>query len=86
MKIAILHSSTTGIAYPGDLENLKRIYDMLCEERGFCHGSPAAEDLAMATMNLFAQGVFDAREIVETLNLYLDRKASGPNFQPALAA
>lgn len=84
--MAVLHTSTSGIAYPGDMTNLKRIYDALCEERGFCNGSPAAEDLARATMNLFAQGVFDQREIVETLNLYLDRKASGPNFRPALAA
>jgi hypothetical protein len=84
--MAILHSSISGIAYPGDMETLKRIYDTLCEERGFSHGSPAAEDLAKAAMNLFAQGVFDGQEIAETLNLYLDRKASGPNFSPALAA
>lgn len=84
--MTVLHTAASGIAYPGDMVALKRIYDTLCDERGFCHGSPAAEDLAKATMNLFCQGVFDEQEIAETLNLYLDRKASGPNFQPTLAA
>ncbi|PLP59000.1 hypothetical protein CYK37_10850 [Mesorhizobium loti] len=73
--MVVQHSSSGGIAYPGDMEALKRIYDDLCAERGFCQGSPAAEDLARATMNLFAQGLFDEQEIVESLRLYLDRKS-----------
>ncbi|WP_379071722.1 hypothetical protein ACHMW4_30155 [Mesorhizobium sp. UC22_110] len=77
---------TSGIAYPGDMQALKRIYDDLCSRRGLRQGSPAAEDLAKATMDLFKQGVFDEREIAETLQLYLDRKTSGSSFQPALAA
>ncbi|CAM5519904.1 hypothetical protein MAUB1S_08675 [Mycolicibacterium aubagnense] len=84
--MAVLHTSTSGIAYPGDLETLKRVYDLLCSERGLCHRGPAAEDLAKATMDLFAQGVFDENEIAETLRLYLDRKTSAPNFDAALAA
>ncbi|HEV2506695.1 MAG TPA: hypothetical protein VGV39_26725 [Mesorhizobium sp.] len=84
--MAVFRTSTGGIAYPGDVQALKRVYDELCSERGLSQGSPAAENLARATMDLFGQGVFDEDEIAETLRLYLDRKTSGPNFQPALAA
>lgn len=76
--MAVLHSSSSGIAYPGDMEALKHIYDDLCCERGFCQGSPAAEDLARAAMDLFSQGVFDEREMAESLRLYLDRKTLDP--------
>ncbi|HEV2505340.1 MAG TPA: hypothetical protein VGV39_19850 [Mesorhizobium sp.] len=76
--MAVLYSSGSGIAYPGDMETLKRIYDEMCAEKGICHGSPAAEDLAKATMDLFSQGVFDEAEIRESLRYYLQRK-SPPN-------
>lgn len=83
--MAVLRTSTSGIAYPGELETLKRVYDVLCSERGIYRHSPAAEDLAKATMDLFAQGVFDENEIAETLRLYLDRKTPAPDFDAALA-
>lgn len=73
--MAVLHSSDSGIAYPGDMETLKRIYDDLCSEQGYRAGSPAAEDLARATMDLFAQGVFDENEIIESLRQYIERQS-----------
>ncbi|WP_054312089.1 hypothetical protein [Mesorhizobium sp. 1M-11] len=71
--MATHHSAISGIAYPGDMEALKRIYDDLCSERGFFQGSPAAEDLAKATMDLFSQGVFDESEIRKSIAIYLGR-------------
>lgn len=73
--MAVNHSAIGGIAYPGDMAALKRIYDDLCNERGFFEGSPAAEDLARATMSLFSHGVFDEHEIRESIALYLGRKS-----------
>lgn len=74
--MAVLYSSGSGIAYPGDMETLKRIFDDLCAEKGISHSSPAAEDLARATMDLFAQGVFDEVEIRESLQQFLSRRSS----------
>ncbi|WP_054308562.1 hypothetical protein [Mesorhizobium sp. 1M-11] len=84
--MAVQHSSRSGIVYPGDMETLKHIYDDLCTERGYRAGSPAAEDLAKAAMDLFAQGVFDEREIIESLREYLDRKSSDANGNASIAA
>ncbi|HEV2503720.1 MAG TPA: hypothetical protein VGV39_11630 [Mesorhizobium sp.] len=72
--MAVLHPPSTGVAYPGDMDLLKRIFDDLCHQRGFCQGSPAAEDLAKAAMDLFAQGVVDEDELTESLTNYLDRR------------
>lgn len=69
------HHFTSGIAYPDDLTLLKEIYDDICLQRGFHCGSPAAEDLARATMNLFGQGLTDEAEIRESLDIYLGRKS-----------
>jgi hypothetical protein len=66
----------SGIAYPDDLKFLKEIYDAVCFERGFHCGSPAAADLARATMDLFAQGVIEEAEIRECLDAYLGRKST----------
>lgn len=74
--MAVLHVSTSGVAYPDDLELLKEIYDDICDERGLYCGSCAAEDLARATMDLFAQGVVDENEIRESLELYLGRRST----------
>ncbi|MFE0018905.1 hypothetical protein ACFWXH_28935 [Mesorhizobium sp. NPDC059054] len=70
-------SFTSGVAYPGDLTALQRIYDDVCDDHGFCHGSPAAEDLARATMDLFSQGILDQDEMIESLEIYLERKSGG---------
>lgn len=73
--MAVLHLSTSSVAYPDDLELLKEIYDDICDKRGLHCGSCAAEDLARATMDLFAQGVVDESEIRESLELYLGRRS-----------
>lgn len=70
-----VHCAIRGVAYPGDMQHLKRIYDDLCHERGFFDGSQAAEDLARATMSLFSQGISDETEIRESIALYLGRKS-----------
>lgn len=70
-------SFTSGVAYPGDLTALQHIYDDVCDDHGFCHGSPAAEDLARATMDLFSQGILDQDEMIESLEIYLERKSGG---------
>jgi hypothetical protein len=59
--------SKSGIAYPGDLVLLKRIYDEICDERGIVEGSPEASELAIAAMNVFAAGIFDERAIRQRL-------------------
>lgn len=74
--MAVLHVSTSSVAYPDDLKLLKEIYDDICEKRGLHCGSRAAEDLARATMDLFAQGVFDENEIRDSLDLYLGRRSA----------
>lgn len=71
--MTVQRSAISGIAFPGDMDALHRIYDSLCNERGFCHGSPAAQDLARATMSLFSQGVSDESEIRESIAIYLGR-------------
>lgn len=65
----------SGIAYPDDLKFLSEIFDAICVERGFHCGSPAAADLARATMDLFTQGVTDEAEIRESLDAYLGRRS-----------
>ncbi|MFE0019139.1 hypothetical protein ACFWXH_30110 [Mesorhizobium sp. NPDC059054] len=74
--MTVLHSSISGVAYPDDIELLKEIYDDLCEKRGFHCGSPAAEDLARAAMDLFAQGEVDENEIRDNLETYLGRRSA----------
>lgn len=71
--MVISHSSTDA-AYPDDLKLLKVIYDEICDKRGLRRGSAAAEELAVATMELFSRGVFDEAEIRESLRHYLERK------------
>ncbi len=73
--MAVYYSSTSGIAYPDDLRLLKEIYDDLCAENRLPPGCITAEDLAKATMNLFAQGVFDEAEIRESLRQFLLRRS-----------
>ncbi|WP_054312091.1 hypothetical protein [Mesorhizobium sp. 1M-11] len=74
--MAVLHLSNSGVAYPDDLKLLKEIYDDICDERGFHCGSPAAEDLARAAMDLFAQGEVDENEIRDSLETYLGRRSA----------
>ncbi len=73
--MAVSYSSTSGIAYPDDLRLLKQIYDELCEENGLPPGCGTAEDLAMATMSLFSQGVFDEHDIRVSLREFLKRRS-----------
>ncbi|WP_296736254.1 hypothetical protein [Mesorhizobium sp.] len=61
------HVSKSGVAYPGDLALLKRIYDEVCEERGLVPGSPEASDLAIEAMKLFSAGIFDEDAISRRL-------------------
>ncbi|PLP57610.1 hypothetical protein CYK37_18505 [Mesorhizobium loti] len=68
-------SFSSGVAHPDDLAALQRIYDDVCGDHGFCHGSPAAEDLARATMDLVSQGILDQDEMIESLEIYLERKS-----------
>lgn len=59
--------STSGIAYPDDLCLLKRAYDQICLERDLPAGSPAAEQLAIRAMELFAQGIFEEEALLQGL-------------------
>ena len=72
--MSVPYLSLSGIAYPDDLKLLKGVYDDICICEGIPCGSQMAEDLAMATMDLFSQGVFDEAEIRESLRLFLNRK------------
>lgn len=76
----------SGIAYPDDLKILKEIFDAVCFERGFHCSSPAAADLARATMDLFTQGVVDETEIRESLDAYLGRKSQAGELLRATEA
>ncbi|UCI06576.1 hypothetical protein [Mesorhizobium sp. B1-1-8] len=62
--------SKSGIAYPGDLVLLKRIYDEICEERGIVEGSPEASELAIEAMKVFGAGIFDEHTIRQRLRLW----------------
>ncbi|MBZ9989331.1 hypothetical protein LB572_19705 [Mesorhizobium sp. BH1-1-5] len=57
------HVSKSGVAYPDDLVVLKRVYDLICAERGITGGSSEASDLAAEAMRLFSAGVFDEATI-----------------------
>ncbi len=69
--MTVHHCAIKGMASPGDLEAIERIYDDLCKEQGFCEGSRAAQDLAKATMLLFSQGTVREDEIRQSLGRYL---------------
>jgi hypothetical protein len=51
--------STSGIAYPDDMELLKRVFDRFCEAHQIIQGGTDAEEIAQAAMSLFQAGVFD---------------------------
>lgn len=72
--MAVLRASSAGVADPGDMDLLKRIFDELCRERRLGQGSPAAEELAKTAMELFTQGVVDEKELIEELRNHLDRR------------
>lgn len=73
--MAVHHCAIKGMAYPGDLQAIERIYDDLCKEQGFCEGSRAAQDLAKATMRLFSQGTVSEHEIRQSMERYLGQKS-----------
>lgn len=68
------YKSTSGNAYPDDLKLLKKIYDDLCSKQNLQAGSPVAQELGKAAMNLLEQGVFDEKEIRERLQKFIDAK------------
>lgn len=63
--------------YPEDLDVLKRVFDVVCAERGCQPGSPDAEATALLLVNLFESGRKTEEELfeaVQTTQAY--RKAS----------
>lgn len=63
--------------YPEDLDVLKRVFDVVCAERGCQPGSPDAEATALLLVNLFESGRKTEEELfeaVQTKQAY--RKAS----------
>lgn len=75
--MSVLHlSPTVGIAYPDDLKLLREIFDDICRQRSFHGGSGAADDLAKAIMDLFAQGIFEEDDLRENVEIYFGRKSA----------
>lgn len=71
----VSYFSDIGVAYPEDLRSLRRIFDDLCAENHIPRGCITAEDLAKATMVLFASGVTDEDEIRVSLQRFLRQRA-----------
>ncbi|PBC10177.1 hypothetical protein CK230_10610 [Mesorhizobium sp. WSM3859] len=53
--------------YPEDLDVLKRVFDVLCRERGCQPGSPEGEATALVLVNLFESGRRTEEELLEAV-------------------
>lgn len=51
--------------YPSDLEALKGVFDILCQEEGIQPGSQEAENIACDLMRLFQSGVQDETMLLD---------------------
>lgn len=71
----VSYISDIGVAYPEDLQSLRRIFDDLCAENDIPRGCITAEDLAKATMVLFASGVTEEDDIRASLQRFLRQRA-----------
>lgn len=66
--------SINGIAYPEEIDLLRRVFDQFCRENGVIPGGPDAEDLSRAAMSLFTAGVVEEAHLVESLAEYVRRR------------
>lgn len=57
----------TNAFYPEDLDMLKRVFDVLCRERGCQPGSPDAEATALLLVNMFGGGRRTEEELLEAV-------------------
>ncbi|RWL45256.1 MAG: hypothetical protein EOR60_15015 [Mesorhizobium sp.] len=53
--------------YPEDLDVLKRVFDVLCRERGCRPDSPEAEATALLLVNMFESGRRTEQELLEAV-------------------
>ncbi|TIR18278.1 MAG: hypothetical protein E5X34_22115 [Mesorhizobium sp.] len=53
--------------YPEDLDVLKRVFDLLCHERGCQPGSPDAEATALPLVNMFEGGRRTEKELLDAV-------------------
>ena len=63
----------SGIAYPGDMQLLKQVFDRICRQHHVEEGSRDAENVARAAMSLFQAGVFDETELIASLEEFMRR-------------
>ncbi|HVK91055.1 MAG TPA: hypothetical protein VM468_06550 [Mycoplana sp.] len=55
----VLSPEEMGIFPPEDLEEIQRIFQKLCDERGLARGSDGASSLARSILVYYSQGVRD---------------------------
>ena len=55
----VLSPEEMGIFPPEDLEEIQRIFQKLCDERGLARGSDGASSLARSILVYYGQGVRD---------------------------
>ncbi|MFD1327295.1 hypothetical protein [Mycoplana ramosa] len=55
----VLSPEEMGIFFPQDLEEIQRIFQKLCDERGLARGSEGASSLARSILVYYSQGVRD---------------------------